>query len=325
MKTARWLVGSALWRFRPFIRSIFSEFRLAEQFSNPSMHEKMLLDAVRCEAFRAALAQVVRPGDVVLDLGAGTGLLSLFAASSGAKHVYAVEMSRIADMAERLIDANKMRDKITLVRGNSRNVSLPERADVLVTETLSSCGFDNENIVEYVLDAKRRLLKPGARVIPATVETLFTPMQSDEFGLGRLAPALYGFDYAPFRSVRYSGPGMQQASGRSFVELAEPLRCWPIDLRQDEVPAPGEVRLDFRITREGRVDGFLGWFDALLAPGVSLTNSPHRPPTSWEQLYFPAVDQPRVRPGQILRLTVDPRLKGGESHWAYQIEVRDRV
>ena len=107
----------------PAIHSVdLHEFRLAEQFSNPSMHEKMLLDAVRCEAFRAALAQVVRPGDVVLDLGAGTGLLSLFAASSGAKHVYAVEMSRIADMAERLIDANKMRDKITLVRGE-----LPER------------------------------------------------------------------------------------------------------------------------------------------------------------------------------------------------------
>ena len=203
---------------------------------------------------------------------------------------------------------------------------MPEPADVLVTETLSSCGFDNENIVEYVLDAKRRLLKPGARVIPAAVETLFTPIQSDEFGLGRLAPALYGFDYAPFRSVRYSGPGMQQAY-RQVVPSSSPSPCGAGLSTSDRTRCRrrGRSSLDFQITREGRVDGFLGWFDALLAPGVSLTNSPHRPPTNWEQLYFPAADQPRVRPGQILRLTVDPRLQGGGSHWAYQIEVRDRV
>lgn len=323
MTNVRSLVGAALWKLRPIIRSVFTEFRLAEQFTNPGMHEKMLLDTVRCESYRAAIAKVVRPDDVVLDLGAGTGLLSLFAAAAGAKHVYAVEMSRIADLAERLINANHAQDKITIVRGNSRNVRLPELADVLVTETLSSAGFDNENIIEYVLDARSRLLKPGARVVPTSVETFFAPVQSDAFGVGRLAPGLYGLDYSPFRTARYSVPGMLQASGKPFVQLADPLRSWASDLTADVVATPAETRLDFAVTRDGRLDGFLAWFDALLAPGVSLDDSPHHPPTSWEQLYFPAVDQPTVRAGQVIRLTVDPRLKRGEAHWKYQIEVRD--
>jgi protein arginine N-methyltransferase 1 len=300
--------------------SVFKQAAMAEGFADPAVQEKMLLDGARCEAYREALARTVRPGDVVVDLGAGTGLLSFFAAQSGARRVYAIEMGRIADLAARLIEANDLRDRITLIRANSRKVRLPERCDLLVTETLGVCGFDNENVIDYIADARRRMLKPEARIIPESFDTLFMPIQSEEFGVGRLPARLYDLDYTPFRRERYKKPLILEASGKQMVELAEPARRWPIDLRR-ESRTPGPTTFDLQILREGRLDGFLGWFEATMCPGLSLSNSPRLPLTNWSQLYFPILDQPRVSPGQHLRLEVSPRMVAGEAQWEYRINL----
>lgn len=82
----------------------------------PWSHEQLVFDKIRCDTFREAIHRVVKPGDVVVDLGAGTGLLSFFALEAGAHHVYAIEISPIANAAAELIEANNFRDRITLIR-----------------------------------------------------------------------------------------------------------------------------------------------------------------------------------------------------------------
>src|SRR5258708_17609680 len=134
---------------------------MKEEFDSPIVQERLLLDKVRCDAYREAIHRTVKPGDVVVDLGAGHGLLSFFALQAGARHVYAMEMSRIADAAAELIEANGFQDRITLIRENSRKVRLPERCDVLVTETLSAFCFDAENIIEFFAAAPQRFLNPA--------------------------------------------------------------------------------------------------------------------------------------------------------------------
>ncbi len=321
-------LASMLWKSRSVVKRLtntyFKEYRLAEAFADPRMQQKMLLDTARCEAYRDAIARTVRPGDTVVDLGAGTGLLSFFAIDAGARRVYAIELGRIADMTARLIDANNLNDRVTLVRGNSRHVRLPERCDVLVTETLSTCGFDNENIVLYVADARRRLLKPDARIIPDSSTTWLMPVQSDEFGLGQMPARLYGRDYSPLRNMLYPEPETVQASGKAMTELADPVARWPVDFRRDTA-APGVASFAFSVIRPGRLDGFLGWFEAVLCPGVTVTNSPRHPLTNWSQMYFPVVEQPALRTGQRLDLDIDPGLTGGEPHWRYRLRVDDRV
>jgi hypothetical protein len=84
---------------------------------------------------------------------------------------------------------------------------------------------------------------------------------------------------------------------------------------------PSATALDFNILRRGRLDGFVGWFEANLCPGVSLSNSPKLPPTCWPQFYFPVIDQPELEPGQRLRLEVDPKVTAGEAQWEYRVSI----
>ena len=95
------------------------------------VHRTMIRDRVRTEAFRRAIESVVRPGDVVLDVGAGSGILSLFAARAGAARVFAVERTTIAVLAQVLAAANGAADIVHVIQGDVNDVELPGRVDVI--------------------------------------------------------------------------------------------------------------------------------------------------------------------------------------------------
>jgi predicted RNA methylase len=304
---------------RWFRRSFLKQPWMMEEFASPILQESLLLDKARCDAYREAIHRTVKPGDVVVDLGAGTGLLSFFALQAGARHVYAIEMSDIADAAAELIAANGFQDRITLIRKNSRKVRLPERGDVLVTETLSAFCFDTENIIEFAADARERFLKPEARIIPESADTFLMPFSSDAFGAGRLPPRYYDFDFKSFSKRLFKSYGLVRASGQLFVALSQPALVYHIDFRKD-TENPGMTFAPFRITADGRLDGFLGWFEARLCEGVTLSNSPYLPLTHWWQLYLPILEQPHYRAGQTILLYLDPNIVADEARWKYAVQ-----
>jgi SAM-dependent methyltransferase len=290
---------------------------------SPYLHETLLLDKIRCDAYRDAIRRTVKPGDVVVDLGAGTGLLSFFAAQAGARRVYAIEVSPIASLAAELIKANGFDDLITLIRKDSRKTRLPERCDVLVTETLSPFCFDTEEIIESVADARERFLKPGGKIIPESANTFLLPFSSDDFGAfsSGAAPGkpFYGLDFRPFAKKVLNGARLVRASGKPFLPLSDPASCYHLDFRTVS-GVPGPILVPFRLTAGGRLDGFLGWFQAHLCPGVAVSNSPFLPLTSWRQIYFPVPEQPHYHSGQALLLSLDPRIVAGEAQWAYALQ-----
>lgn len=267
----------------------------------PAIHLSMLDDRARTSGFCHALRSMVGPDDVVLDIGTGTGVLATCAALAGARQVYAVESSGIAEVAERMFVANGVADRVKLLRERSTSITLPERATVLVTETIGNDPLD-EQILELVADAKSRLLAPGARIIPAGIDIyaiavdiprtvferhVFTQRKVDGYR------EAYGMSFDPLVGHRLSTaePIMLDSRDVATWPLAQPVLLASIDFAapyEQVVTRTAHVE----ISRDAQYLGIMLAFSATLCPGTVLSNLPadfdHL--SHWAHALFPAFD-----------------------------------
>src|SRR6185295_7622840 len=114
----------------------------------------------RLDQYARAIARTIRPGDVVVDLGAGTGILSFLACAAGAHCVYAIEASDAIGYGELLASAGGFQDRVRFIRSPSTRVTLPQRVDAIIGDIHDTFGLQASGIGS-VLDARDRLLKPG--------------------------------------------------------------------------------------------------------------------------------------------------------------------
>lgn len=272
-------------------------------FARPTIHVVMLDDEPRTRGYIRALEAVTRSGDVVVDIGTGTGVLATAAARAGAARVHAIESSGIADAAEQVFIANGVADRVTLLRGRSTQVTLPERADVLVTELIGNDPLD-ELLLEVVSDAKARLLKPGAQLVPCALEVLALAVdvprrviERHVFTAERVAAwrAAYGMDLSALMSVRL-GPT------QPIMVRTEDILTWPqvapaIPLVAVDLTRPFDLvqraRVPFVLAENVERLGILLAFRATLAPGIvlsTLTEDVHRD-SSWRYALWPSLDR----------------------------------
>jgi hypothetical protein len=253
-------------------------------YAVPHPHVEMLDDKVRTTAFLGAIADVVRPGDVVVDIGTGTGILALAAAKAGAKHVYAIEGSEIGRAAKDLFTANGLADRITLVPGWSSHVELPEKANVLISEMIGNDPLE-ERIMEIFADAHARFLTPDARIVPRRLRAFGVPVEVDQKTLTRFMftpqrtrdwSEWYGFDFDKLIDTSVNESMMITILPheiRSWPVLSDPVLLADLDLSgttHDVVDKTAE----FFITREGLMGGFLLYFHLDVAPGWEISTAP---------------------------------------------------
>ncbi|ABF91481.1 hypothetical protein MXAN_4412 [Myxococcus xanthus DK 1622] len=270
-------------------------------FASFALHHWMLRDSVRVMAYRSAILPHVRD-KVVADLGCGTGILSMFAAQGGARHVYALEESEVAALARMMFRANGMEDRVTLLTGNSKDIQLPEPVDVIVHEILGIDPFF-ENVIPYIDDARRRFLRPGqGTLIPHKIEVCcvgvepeFVPSIAHRARLeAREFSGMYGLDFSPYLHVLEQAdeinddatfPRRANDFRVGFFEqaiLSEECVVRTIDLAGDlEAQTAGETLSSLKIRAGGRLGSLLMFFRAHLDDRLVLSTSPFSPRTHW--------------------------------------------
>lgn len=284
-------------------------------FDAPVEHVSMLNDRARTEAYLHAIREVVRPNDVVVELGTGTGVLAVAAAKAGARHVYAIEAGSIGSVAQAVFEANELSDRITLVSGLSTHVSLPERGDVLISEIIGNEPL-HERVLESTRDAIKRLLKPEARFVPRTLRIYALPVEVPESVVSkfRFVPSdqaqwgdWYDLDFTPLgrgnppRAVRIF---VKPHRPRDWTQSSEPMEVAAIDFSTGHSPSI-ESEAYGVASHTASINGILVYFELGLGPGRILSVNPQVVDElcSWRLPVWLLPDPLDVQAGDRLRIT----------------------
>ncbi|XP_040056724.1 protein arginine N-methyltransferase 2 [Gasterosteus aculeatus] len=270
------------------------------------LHLEMLSDKSRTEAYRQVILSnsASLRNKVVMDLGCGTGIISLFCAQlAEPSEVYAVEASSMAEYTRQLVKQNGCEELVTVLQGRAEEIELPEQVDVLVSEWMGNCLLF-EFMVESVLLARDRWLKEGGVMWPSSAALSLVPCQADSYYAETMAfwEQPYGLDFTPLQ------PLAQQEffTKPKFSHVIEPEDCLTapcdvlqLDMYTLQVKDLEEIKghFHFRVERSGVFHGFSAWFkvqfESLQRGGapVELNTGPNSEPTHWKQTLF-MLDRP---------------------------------
>jgi protein arginine N-methyltransferase 1 len=248
----------------------------------------------------------VKPGDLVADLGCGSGVLTLLSLQAAAGHVYAIDNSRMLAVARESIARCGFGDRVSFIQGRSQKVELPERVDVVLCDHVGWFGFDYD-ILGLLADARRRFLKSDGVTIPSVIELKLAAVESEACRAVAERWSDAGVP-AAYRWLRHSSINSKHSVELETRELLGP----PADLGElalrDDQPDYLSWSAHLRVERDGEVHGLAGWFDCELAAGVRMTNSPlatdriNRP-----QVFLPIEAPLRVTAGDSLNATITAR------------------
>lgn len=203
-----------------------------DSYSHFGIHEEMLKDTVRTKTYQNVIYQntFLFKNKVVLDVGAGTGILSLFCAKAGAKHVYAVECSQMADMAKEIVEANNLSDVVTVLKGKIEEIELPvAHVDIIISEWMGYFLLF-ENMLDTVLYARDKWLVDDGIVLPDRASLHLTAIEDAEYKEDKIEfwNNVYGFDMSCIRKQSMMEPLVDTVDQNQIVTKCQLLKTMDI-------------------------------------------------------------------------------------------------
>jgi SAM-dependent methyltransferase len=284
-------------------------------------YAKMLIDPVRGSAYLAAVRETVRPGTVVADIGAGPGVLGVYAAMLGARRVFLIDPDASVYAGAELARENGVGERVEVIRAPSTEVELPELADVIVSDLRGVMPFHGHHLLAAA-DMRRRLLAPAGVCIPRR-DVVSVALVEDAALHGRTVGAWSGLPiplaHDSFTRLLANRWYRTRATGDQLISSASHFVTLDYDL-----PAPPlAARWEVAATRDGTAHGLLLWFDAELTTTIGFSNAPSAPTALYGQAFFPFSPTLELRRGERLAIDLRAVLSGDDYAWSWTATSED--
>ena len=276
----------------------------------------MLSDKVRMDAYSAAIAQSVRPNDAVVDLGCGPGVFALMACKAGARRVYAIDMNGVVDLGRQLAAANGFSDRIVFMRGDSRQMHLPERVNVIVSDVRGVLPLFS-TAIDTLQDARERFLAEGGRLLPSS-DTLYAAIVELPDVYEPLAGA---WKAVPHLDLSQGLPLVLNTIHRHYIKphrvISEP-RPWHVLDYVAGAKIPAENRIELPVTKTAVGHGLGVWFQTQLTGDIGYSTEPRTQETVYGHVFLPWLEPVSLREGEICSVTLRAHLVGNDYVWQWE-------
>ncbi|KAI3421691.1 uncharacterized protein J3R85_011880 [Psidium guajava] len=288
-----------------------------DSYSHFGIHEEMLKDIVRTKTYQNVIYQnkFLFKNKVVLDVGAGTGILSLFCAKAGAQHVYAVECSHMADTAKEIVESNGFSNVITVLKGKIEEIDLPvAKVDIIISEWMGYFLLF-ENMLNTVLYARDKWLVNDGVVLPDKASLYLTAIEDAEYKEDKIDfwNNVYGFDMSCIKKQAMMEPLVDTVDQNQLVTQCQLLKTMDISKM---TPGDASFTASFKLVaeRDDYIHALVAYFDVSFTKCHKLTGfstGPRSRATHWKQTVLYLEDVLTICEGEALvgSMTVAPNKK----------------
>lgn len=306
-------------RNRSFVKKLLYERWSEKTFNNYGIHEIMLSDKVRVDNYYKAIMKYVKEGDIVVDVGTGTGILSFFASQRNPKRIYAIDHSNVIETAKSLAKYNNIKN-VEFVNVSSKNFQIPEKVDIILHEQIGYYLFD-EHIVENLTDLRDRLLAKNGKIIPNRFEVFIEPMcLKEEYRMPFIWEInSHNIKYDNLKELnedRISYESKECLPGYYTRELypfevdyllCEPVKIMELDLETvNEKDIPKRLHYRKTISKNGQMDLIGIYFKAIFDDEIFFDNSPLSTRTSFHMRAI-RTEARQYKEGDVLEFNWDIR------------------
>jgi hypothetical protein len=281
----------------------------------------MARDGARMDAYARAIQRVVRPGAVVVDLGAGTGILSLIAARAGAARVHAIEPNPAIWLLPEMAAENGLADRITIHAVSSFDVVLDEQVDVIIGDLRGSFPLFDDNLAA-VRDACARWLKSDGVLLPVRDRLFVAVVEAD--GMAReLARASEGFERCglaadALRISLHNDVYTDHAAPIQATDVITTSEAWGVVDYRSPIGSVVEGTVELIATRAGLAHGLALWFEATILDELGFSNAPGNA-MRYARLFLPFIERVSLVAGDRTRVTVRAHERG--ELWGWDVDV----
>lgn len=277
-----------------------------DSYAHFGIHEEMLKDTVRTRTYQQAIQQnspLIR-GKVVLDVGCGTGILSLFAAQAGAAHVYGIEFSAIADQAKQIVSDNGFADVVTIIKGKVEEVELPvKQVDVIISEWMGYFLL-YESMLDTVLFARDRWLAPGGALLPDKASLWLLAIEDAEYKHEKIDfwDSVYGLNFRAIRHLAMAEPLVDMVEAEQVATNAACVLTLDLNT-MTKTEATYKVPFSLTAARNDYVHAIVAYFDVTFDAchkPLHFSTSPAVRRTHWKQTVLYLEDTITICQGEKL-------------------------